>query len=54
MTLYPHVQRRAQKELDDIVGRDRLPTFEDRDRLPYIANVVKETFRWKAVSPLGT
>ncbi|KAM5530936.1 hypothetical protein V8D89_015381 [Ganoderma adspersum] len=53
MTLYPDVQRHAQKELDDVVGRDRLPTFEDRDRLPYIANVVKETFRWKAVSPLG-
>nr|VWO96616.1 N/A [Ganoderma boninense] len=53
MTLYPEVQRRAQKELDDVVGRDRLPTFEDRDRLPYIANIVKETFRWKTVTPLG-
>ena len=53
MMLYPEVQKRAQSELDEVVGRDRLPTFEDRDRLPYIANVVKETFRWKAVAPLG-
>nr|VWO99573.1 Ketoreductase CTB6 (EC (Cercosporin toxin biosynthesis cluster protein 6) [Ganoderma boninense] len=51
--VYSDVQRRAQKELDDVVGRDRLPSFEDRDRLPYIANIVKETFRWKTVTPLG-
>ena len=53
MTLYPDAQRRAQNELDDVVGRDRLPTFEDRARLPYLTNIVKETFRWKAVTPLG-
>ncbi|EIN09719.1 cytochrome P450 [Punctularia strigosozonata HHB-11173 SS5] len=51
MTLYPDVQARAQQELDDVVTRYRLPTFEDRDRLPYIENIVKETLRWKAVSP---
>ena len=44
---------KAQQELDRVVGRDRLPTFEDRPTLPYITNVVKETLRWKAVSPLG-
>ncbi|KAI1791876.1 cytochrome P450 [Ganoderma leucocontextum] len=53
MTLYPDAQRRGQEELDRIVGRDRLPTFEDRARLPYIDNIVKETLRWKAASPLG-
>lgn len=31
-----------------------MPTFEDRAQLPYVDNVVKETLRWKAVSPLGT
>ncbi|KAI0033835.1 cytochrome P450 [Vararia minispora EC-137] len=53
MMLYPDVQTRAQKELDDIVGRDRLPTFEDRPRLPYVSRVVKESLRWRAVSCLG-
>ncbi|PIL24606.1 cytochrome P450 [Ganoderma sinense ZZ0214-1] len=53
MTWYPEVQQRGQKELDEVVGRDRLPTFEDRDRLPYISNIVKETLRWKAASPLA-
>ena len=53
MTWYPDVQEKAQQELDRVVGRDRLPTFEDRPTLPYITNIVKETLRWKAVSPLG-
>ena len=54
MTLYPDVQARAHEELDRVVGRDRLASFEDRARLPYIANIVRESLRWKAVSPLGT
>ena len=53
MTLYPEVQRKAQEELDSVVGSDRLPTMEDRDALPYIDAVVKETFRWFPVVPMG-
>lgn len=30
LLLHPHVQRRAQAEIDAIVGRDRLPSFDDR------------------------
>jgi cytochrome P450 len=29
---YPDVQTKMQKELDDVVGRDRLPTIDDRAR----------------------
>ena len=36
MALHPDMMRQAQQELDDITGRDRLPTFEDRIRLPFI------------------
>ncbi|KAH9929005.1 cytochrome P450 [Epithele typhae] len=53
MTLYPDLQRRAQDELDGVVGRDRLPTMEDRKRLPYVNNLVKEVLRWKVVTNLG-
>jgi hypothetical protein len=54
LTLFPHVQRRAQAELDAVVGRDRLPTFDDRPRLPYIEALCKELMRWQVVSPTGT
>ncbi|KAG1837779.1 cytochrome P450 [Suillus subalutaceus] len=47
------VMKRAQAEIDSVIGRDRLPTFEDRASLPYIDAVVRETFRWQPVTPLG-
>ena len=53
MTLYPDVMRKAQAELDVVVGRDRLPTFDDKDDLPYIRAVVKEVLRWRPVVPMG-
>ncbi|KAF9034988.1 cytochrome P450 [Hymenopellis radicata] len=53
MTLHPQVQEAAQKELDAVVGRDRLPTFEDRPRLPYIDAIVKEVLRIHPPVPLS-
>ncbi|KAF8826442.1 hypothetical protein HHX47_DHR5000291 [Lentinula edodes] len=53
MTLYPEVARKAQAEIDAVVGNDRLPTFADREHLPYVDAVVKEVFRWNVVTPLA-
>jgi len=53
LVLFPHVQRQAQAELDLIIGRDRLPTFDDRPRLPYVEALCKELMRWQMVTPLG-
>jgi hypothetical protein len=53
LVLFPQVQRRAQAELDAVIGRDRLPTFDDRPRLPYIEAVCKELMRWQMVTPMG-
>lgn len=32
MLLYPEVQRKAQEEIDRVVGRDRMPTLNDRPK----------------------
>ena len=53
MVLYPEVQKKAQAEIDTIIGPNRLPDFEDRPSLPYINAVVKEVMRWHLVAPLG-
>ncbi|KDQ59104.1 hypothetical protein JAAARDRAFT_33832 [Jaapia argillacea MUCL 33604] len=53
MILYPSVQKKAQEELDRVVGRLRLPDFEDRENLPYINALVKETMRWQPITPLA-
>jgi len=54
LVLYPQVQRRAQAEIDVVIGRDRLPTFDDRPRLPYIGALCKELMRWQMVGPIGS
>jgi len=53
MIALPEVQRRAQAELDSVVGRDRLPTFDDAPRLPYVCAMVREVLRWRPTLPLG-
>jgi cytochrome P450 len=52
MTLYPEVQKRAQAEIDSVVGTDRLPTLADRARLPYVEALVSEVLRWGPIGPV--
>ncbi|KAI0057368.1 cytochrome P450 [Artomyces pyxidatus] len=52
-TLYPEVQAKAHAEIDRVVGKDRFPTFEDRDKLPYVEAVCKELLRWLPIVPLA-
>ena len=54
MVMHPEVQRKAQEEIDRVVGNDRLPTFADQSSLPYVDALVKEVFRCYPVAPLGT
>ncbi|KIJ20113.1 hypothetical protein PAXINDRAFT_166256 [Paxillus involutus ATCC 200175] len=53
LTLFPDVQKKVQAEIDAVVGPDRLPTFADRDSLPYVEALAKEVMRWHAVTPLA-
>ncbi|KAJ7185509.1 cytochrome P450 [Mycena filopes] len=52
MRLYPEVQAKAQKELDQVVT-GRLPNFSDEARLPYITAIIREIGRWNPVAPLA-
>ena len=53
MLHYPEIMRKAQVELDKVVGRERAPNFEDKNNLPYVQAIVRETLRWRPVGPLG-
>ncbi|CCL99947.1 uncharacterized protein FIBRA_01972 [Fibroporia radiculosa] len=53
MVLYPEVAKKAQAEVDAVVGHSRLPDFDDRASLPYLECVVKEVFRWGCPVPLA-
>ena len=45
MLLHPHVYRKAQEEIDRVIGPSRLPDYEDSPSLPYLNAVIKETLR---------
>ena len=49
----PDIQRKAQMELDAVLGSDRLAVVSDRPSLPYVHAIVKELLRWYSVTPLG-
>ena len=49
MLLFPDAQKRAQQELDRVIGRDRLPNIADHDSLPYMAALVKELLRYTSI-----
>ena len=45
MVLYPHEFKKAQEEIDKVIGRNRLPNLDDRPSLPYLECVLKEVLR---------
>ncbi|KAI0791938.1 cytochrome P450 [Abortiporus biennis] len=53
MIAHPDVQRKAQEELDRVVGRSRTPTRADLDHLPYFTAVVRELLRYRSPAPIG-
>ena len=50
---FPHILRKAQVVIDEAVGRDRLPDFDDVNRIPYITAMIREAFRWRTVAPVA-
>ena len=53
MVLNPEVMKKAQEELDRVVGKEQLPDFSDKDKLPYVDALVKELLRWNPPGPIG-
>ncbi|TBU54546.1 cytochrome P450 [Dichomitus squalens] len=45
MVKHPEVQRKAQEEVDRVIGSDRLSSFADRESLPYVDALTAEVLR---------
>ena len=50
LLLYPQAQKKAQDEIDRVVGSGRLPDFSDRESLPFVNCLMYETIRQVALS----
>lgn len=53
MTKWGNVLKKAQAEIDVVVGEDRSPVWSDYKDLPYTATIVKEAMRWRPAVPLA-
>ncbi|KAF8068005.1 cytochrome P450 [Lyophyllum atratum] len=49
----PEAFRKAREEMDRVIPLGELPTFDDEASLPYITALVKETLRWRDVTPIA-
>ncbi|KAF9268871.1 cytochrome P450 [Marasmius fiardii PR-910] len=45
--------KKCQVEIDRVVGRERMPDFNDMDQLPYLQAFTKEAMRWKPLPRTG-
>ena len=50
---FPENLKKIQAELDSVVGRDRMPTFDDERSLPYLVAFIKEVTRCILLSCLS-
>ncbi|KAH9831561.1 cytochrome P450, partial [Rhodofomes roseus] len=53
MLSYPNVLQKAREEIDVVVGADRMPDFDDEERLPYLVACIKESLRHRPGIPLA-
>ncbi|CAE6436388.1 unnamed protein product [Rhizoctonia solani] len=52
LVLHPDITKKAQEEIDRVVGPNRLPAVHDRGSLPYVEAVLQEVMRYYPVVPL--
>ncbi|XP_014664715.1 PREDICTED: cytochrome P450 2C20-like [Priapulus caudatus] len=53
MLKYPMVCKKVQSEIDDVIGRGRLPTMADKNKMPFTEATIMEIQRLGDIVPLG-
>lgn len=53
MAAFADVQKRIQKEIDEVIGPERFPVYKDHSEMPFTQSVIMEIMRWRNVFPLN-
>ena len=53
MVEHPEILERVTKEINEVIGRDRLPRLSDRVAMPYTEATLTEVNRYGVVAPVG-
>ncbi|KAK1229647.1 hypothetical protein PQX77_007283 [Marasmius sp. AFHP31] len=53
LSVNSEAQKKAQEEIDRVIGEDRAPRMEDLEDLPYVRAVVNEVYRMRPPVPLS-
>ena len=53
LSAYPECQEKIQEEIENVLGSDGTPKYENRHQLPYAQAVIQETFRMRPVFPIS-
>ncbi|KAJ6516422.1 cytochrome P450 [Mycena sanguinolenta] len=53
LVAYQEAQKKAQDEIDRVVGEDRMPTLEDLEQMPYVRALILELHRFRPNNPLS-
>ncbi|XP_048052251.1 cytochrome P450 2J4-like [Megalobrama amblycephala] len=53
MIKYPEIQAKVQEEIDRVVGGSRLPSFSDKDNMPFTNAVIHEIQRIGNIIPIN-
>ena len=51
--LHQPAVHRVRRELNTVIGSDRLPDFGDINHIPYVNAFIHEVLRWRTITPLG-